>query len=724
MSTDSPTEYVNLFIGTAGDHGQLYPGAEMPFGLVKLAPDTFPSAVTGSAHAGYDYADRRIMGFSHLRFSGVGNRGVGGNVLLLPRWNPDVLDPASYSAPYAKGSERASPGYYRVVLSEPGIEVELTATEHVGVHRYTFSGDAERYVLVDLGRCFTKTRHAFCSVLDQQELVGELTCEQMRPFGYYRVFFSIQFQRPWENVRHYPESRAAGIGALGEDGTLVALTRFVGASAEPLLVKVGLSSISIDQARRQVEHEAPGWDFDAVRLRCQEAWSETLARIEVAGEREHMELFYTHMYRSCLSPFNVTSSAGTYMDKDGEVHPARDLVRYNGWSNWDTYRTKFPLLALIAPGRMVGMMGSLTDTLARTLALDPDLPRGEVRGFHPVPTVRLDMSNIVLLDAYQKGIQPPDPEAAYDVMREIACREFPPELDRLGFVPRRPDRTCEFAYDNWAVSEMARALGRDDDARLFTSRGGYYRNVWDPDLKFFRARDKDGNWLAFPDDPAAVHEVFVYEGSMWHWRWAVVHDLGDLVRLFGGRKRFIEQLTHFFDHDLHNHGNQPGIHAPWLFAAVGAPWLSQKWVHRILTEPMTQRYGTHGFLPEPFRGRIYRAEPEGFIPEMDDDDGCMAAWYVFSSMGLFPLCPGRPRYVVGAPLFEEIVMHHPSGRDFRIATSRPDTNSWYIQSARLNGQEFDRPWLAHQELTAGGLLELKLGPRGNTTWGTTDRMPW
>jgi predicted alpha-1,2-mannosidase len=724
MNTTAPVDYVNLFIGTAGDHGQLYPGAEMPFGLVKLAPDTFPGAVTGSAHAGYDYDDRWILGFSHLRFSGVGNRGVGGNILLLPTLSSDALDPASYSTPYDKASERVSPGYYRVVLGEPGIEAELTATEHVGVHRYTFPGGTQPHVLIDLGRSFTKMRHAYCVISRPIELTGEITCEQMRPSGYYRLFFCIRFQQTFEEVRLFPGGQMRDACSLGGDGTLVAVARFCSDNAVPLMVKVGLSCISVGQARRDLEYESPEWDFDGIRERCRRSWARTLGRIEVAGEREYQDLFYTHLYRGCLSPFNVTSSVGTYMDNDGEVHSAHDSTRYNGWSNWDTYRTKFPLLTLVEPARMSGMMHSLADTLARTMHLDPGVPRGEVRGFHPVPTVRLDMSNVILLDAYQKGIECPDPLATYAVMREIVNREFAPELDRLGFVPRRPDRTCEYAYDSWAVAAMARALGRDDDARLFGARARYWRNTWDEDVCFLRARDEDGSWLEFPEDPAAVIEKHVYEGSMWHWRWAVVHAVNDLVQLMGGHQCFVEQLTYFFEHDLHNHGNQPGIHAAWLFAAVGAPWLSQKWVRRVLAEPMLQRYGTHGFLPEPFYGRIYRSEPEGFIPEMDDDDGCMAAWYVFSSMGLFPLCPGRPLYTVGTPLFEEIVIHNESGRDFRILTKGLGKDSWYVQSACLNGEAFNRPWIWHHELIEGGLLEFEVGPQPSKTWGATSDLPW
>ncbi len=725
MSETSPVDRVDLFIGTAGDHGQVYPAAEMPFGLIKLGPDTYPGAVTGSAHAGYDYDDRRILGFSHLRFSGVGNRGVGGNVLLLPTRYGDDLGAHAEGTPYDKASEQASPGYYRVDLSESGIRVELTATEHVGLHRYTFTGGGARWVRIDLGRGFTPVRDAHCIVPSPDELVGEITSSQMSAHGWYRVFFCIRFQHPFEELRFSQVSRDGRPFLSNDPGGLpVGLARLSEGDSSPVMVKVALSCISADQARRNLECEAPDWDFDRLRNRCREAWARVLGRIELTGEDEPRDLFYSHLYRVCLSPFHATTKQGTYMGDDGEVHAADGWTHYNGWSLWDTYCTKFPLLTLTEPGRMRDMMQSLTVTLSKRLAQLPGGSFCDNGGFSPTPTVRFELANTVLLDAHLKGIATLDPEATYAVMREIALRQFAPPLDRLGFVPCRPDLTCEYAYDNWATAEMARALGKDDDVATFAARAGFYRNAWDADLGFYRARDKQGRWLDFPDDPTVIDEQYVYEGSMWHWRWVVVHAVADVVALMGGRRRFIEDLTYFFENDLHNHGNEPGIHAPWLFAAAGAPWLSQKWVHRVLAEPMVQRYGTHNALPEPFYGRIYRNEPEGFIPEMDDDDGCMTAWYVLSSMGLFPVCVGRPMYALGTPLFEEVVLHHETGRDFRVVTRGLSDTDVYIQSVRLNGQPIDRPWILHREIVDGGTLEIQAGSEPNTAWGAADELPW
>ena len=725
MSDEQVLGRVNLFIGTQGDHGQLYPGVEMPFGLVKLSPDTYPGAATGSAHGGYDYSDRAVLGFSHTRFSGVGCEGVGGNILVLPTHGAVVADNEPARAALDKDSEVTTPGYYAVTLGGPGIRAELTATHHVGLHRYTYLEAAPRAILIDLGRGFNPVRDSHCAATAADELVGEITGEQMPCVGYYRLYFCIRFSRPSQAIDlAVGDCRHGRIWAGKPDGSLRLLVHFSEADDGPLMVKVGLSSISIEQARRNVDAQAPDWDFDGVRTRCRTAWAEVLRKIDVAGPADSETLFYSHLYRTCLSPFDITSSRGTFMGDDGEVRVADGFRAYNGWSNWDTYRTKFPLLALLEPGRMRDMMHSLTMTLEQRMRLVPDEWCFDSYGYSPVPCTRYELSNTMFLDAFAKGIPLIDAEATYNVMAALARLEFRGERGRLGYVPRRPDLTCEYAYDNWAAAEMAKALGKHNDAAFFSERGTWYRNAWDTDLGFPRARDEHGQWLDFPEDPTQINEKYVYEGSMWHWRWLVVHAIGDIVRLMGGSERFLAELKRFFENDLDNHGNEPGIHAPWLFTAAGAPWRSQQWVRRILTEPMLQRYGTHNALAEPYCGRIYRNTPDGLIPEMDDDDGCMAAWYVFSSMGLFPLCVGRPLYALGTPIFEEVTIHHESGNDLRMVSKGWREDAWYIQTARLNGQLVERPWIGHDEIVAGGLLEFEVGSEPNTSWGAASDLPW
>lgn len=719
-------EKVNPFIGTSGDHGQMYPGAEVPFGCVKLAPDTFPGTVTGTAHAGYDYNDRSIVGFSHLRFSGVGNAGVGGNVSVLPLLDsPPAIEPQAYKQAFVKESEVSWPGYYSLAFAS-GIKAELTATNHVGIHRYIFPEHGDHAVLIDFCRGFTPVRDAHCVVVSPTEIAGEFTSEQMNACGWYRLYFWLRFQHPASSVELLPPYRnEASVRASVPGKGLVALARFKRRHTRPLGIKVGFSAISVAQARRNIEHEAHGWEFEHLRTAAEEAWDALLSRVHVSGADEHERLVYSFIYRACLSPFHMTDSLRYYMGDDGEVHRAgEDRTFYHGWSIWDTYRTKFPLLTLVTPDRMPNMMTSLTETLDHRLGYLPGEELFDCHGYAPVPNVRMELANPILLDAHLKNAGAPDTEAVFSVMRAIANMEFTGDRDRLGYVPRRPDTTCQYAYDNWAVLAMAEALGKSQERHPYYERSLYYRNVWDKSRSFFRARDEKGQWLDFPKDPTLVDEEHVYEGSMWHWRWTVVHDIAGLVDLFGGSDAFIKELSLFFEKDLHNHGNEPGIHAPWMFAAAGAPWLSQRWVRRILTEPMCHRYGTHNALPEPYVGPAFRNAPDGLIPEMDDDDGCMAAWYVLSSIGLFPLCVGRPLYALGAPLFEEVALDTANGKQFRVVCRNWGPDAWYIQSAKLNGRTLTTPWLSHAQIRSGSFLELTLAKKPNHSWGAVEKSPW
>ena len=448
------------------------------------------------------------------------------------------------------------------------------------------------------------------------EIAGELTCEQMNACGWYRLYFWIRFQHPAASVElfpAYPNDSAVRASVAGEG--LVALARLNRRHTQPLGIKVGFSAISVAQARRNIEHEAYGWDFEQCRAAAEQAWETILQRVQASGQEEHERLLYSLLYRSCLSPFNMTDSLDYYMGDDGEVHRAGEgRTFYHGWSTWDTYRTKFPLLALITPERMPCMMTSLAETLDQRLGFLPGEELFDCHGYAPVPNVRMELSNVVLLDAHTKGVGAPDPESVFAVMRAIANLEFSGDRDRLGYVPRRPDTTCQYAYDNWAVLAMAEALSKSQERYPYYERSLYYRNVWDPSAGFFRARDEQGLWLELPPDPAAIDEKYVYEGSMWQWRWAVVHDIAGLVELLGGPSRFLKELSGFFEKNLHNHGNQPALHAPWLFAAAGAPWLSRAGsTHSHRTHASPFRHPQRA--PATLRGPAFRNTPDRFIPD-------------------------------------------------------------------------------------------------------------
>jgi len=327
-------------------------------------------------------------------------------------------------------------------------------------------------------------------------------------------------------------------------------------------------------------------------------------------------------------------------------------------------------------------------------------------------------------DAYFKGISDIDIKDVYPYLKREALWQMPERFDTIGYIPARPDLSGEYSWDNWCVAQIAKDIGNNDDYEYFMKRAQYWKNSWDPEIRYFRARAADGTWLDFPDDPSENREKYNYEGSKWHWRWNVKHDVPGLMEKFGGRDSFLKELRYYFENDLHSQGNQPAIHAPFLFNYAGAPWQTQKWVRKILTEPMVQLYGTHGFFPEPIYDRIYKATPDGYLREMDCDYGCMAAWYNMSAMGLYQVCPGNPVYQLSSPIFDKVTISLDNsvykGKKFVIVANNLDKENIYIQSAKLNGADFNRSWISHDEIIKGGTLVLEMGEEPATDWGTGD----
>ncbi|MBN1351835.1 GH92 family glycosyl hydrolase [candidate division KSB1 bacterium] len=706
----TPIDFVNPFICTRGDHGQLYPGATCPFGTVKLSPDTYPDGLNGRAHAGYDDADSRILGFSHVRVGGMGCSGEGGNILLLPFVGEKDTDPDKYHQAFIKSSEIASPGYYCVRFAN-GIRAELTVTEHAGLHKYSFPKSPEAHILIDLGRGFTKVVDTEIHIESSDALRGVITAKHnCSRIDEYTLYFYIKLSRPFESFetwngdakfRNMSHQRGAKIGAF--------LTYSTGLD-DIILVKIGISAISSDQAKLDLEAEIADWDFDAVHASARLKWSRLLNRVDVEGNSEYKQIFYTALYHSYTMPMNTTSPVNRqYRGTDGNLHRAIDYVHYDCYSMWDTFRSKYPLVALLEPAVMNDISRSLVDYYDQGMSQFPFL------------MIRREHTGTVLLDSYRKQIRNFDIRAAFEGMQQDALEQLPPDLEKLGYVPKRPDRTLEYAYDDWCVAWLANELGEANIAQRFFKRAQFYKNIWNDSLGFFRAKDDQGNWLPFPD-PAVIDETYVYEASMWQWRWFVLHDIQGLIDLMGGREKFVQTLNYFFENDLYNHGNQPDLQAAYLFDFAGAPWLSQKWVRKILTEPMMQRYGTHGFFDEPIFDRIYKAEPAGYLLEMDDDCGTMAAWYVLSAMGFYPVCVGEPVYEIGTPIFDKITIHlddeYYSGNDFVIEARNVSQENIYIQSATLNGKRYNKPWLHHDEIVSGGRLVFEMGAEPNTNWGS------
>jgi predicted alpha-1,2-mannosidase len=435
-----------------------------------------------------------------------------------------------------------------------------------------------------------------------------------------------------------------------------------------------------------------------------------------------------------VRPVAISDVDGAYPGLDGKIHIAKGYRHFNDYAFWDDFRTKYPLYSLYLPDIYREISRSLLDLYEQA---DNALPfpdsehnvhgsgnmfvyRGK-NGFQPYSTCRHEHTLMTVADAYFKGISDTDIKTVYPYLKREILWQMPEKYDETGYIPARPDRTGEYSWDSWCVAQVAKSIGNDEDYEYFMKRSKYWENSWDPEIKYFRARASDGTWLDFPEDPRVNREKYNYEGSKWHWRWNVLHDMPALIEKFGGKENFVDTLTYYFNNDLHSQGNQPDLHVPFLFNYGGAPWLTQKWVRKILVEPIVQLYGTHGFFPEPIFDRVYKATPDGYLLEMDCDYGCMAAWYNIAAIGLYQVCPGNPVYQITAPIFDEVSIDLDNsiykGDKFTIKANNLSEKNIYIQSALLNGQPLYRSWLKHEEIVKGGNLVYQMGPEPNKDWG-------
>ena len=726
-----PVDYVNPFFNTSGDHGQLFPGPVMPFGMVKLGPDSYPSGFNGKAHSGYNYLDEKIMGFSLVRLGGEGCSGAGGNILFLPFIGQTKWAPADYSLILDKKSERAQPGYYRIDLGNPGIACELTTTLHAGMQRYVFPKNNSCHILLDLRRGFTEVRDASITVVDHTHIEGFVTAGQLcGSLQNYTVYFWAELDQPIKKCTVFQHDREQPATCMINGGKIVLAMDFDSETSRVIQIKTGVSTVGVKQARENCLAEIPDWSFARVRKQALTAWNDYLSSIRVSGSEEYKRLFYTALYHSCQMPVHSVNADGTFQGTDSQTHQAQNFTYYDSWSLWDTYRTKYPLFSLIRPVELQDIVRSFIKIYQQG-------------GDHwPFLTIRREHMVAVIADAYAKGLRDYDVDAAYQGMRRdayefraefgnaaagikskmdtAALREIYEQYDRLGFMPKRPDRTLENSYDNWCVAQMARSMNKKEDYEHFSNRAKFYRNVWDAEIGFFRARDEKGDWLPFPD-PTVIDETYVYEATSWQWRWFVLHDMPGLIGLVGGKEKFLADLNYFFKNDLYNHNNEQDLHVAFLFNEAGAPWRAQEMVNQILTKPMKQIYGPHGFYKTPYLGRVYKAEPAGYIPEMDDDCGTMASWYVLASMGLYQICVGDPVFQLTSPLFDHIEIQlnpvlHP-GKKFSIKAEGLAENCFYIQSARLNGKPLNASRLRYEDIINGGELVYQMGSTPNEKWG-------
>ena len=640
------TKYVNLFIGTSGDNGQVAPGAAAPFGMVCVCPDNDPRS-----HAGYDYAVTKVSGISVNRLSGVGCSGGGGNLRIRPVAPSQELH-------IKKSREKATPGYYSTAFTN-GIKTELTATNAMAVERYKFPRSLSAALWIDFASTFEDVATCHYKRISETCIEGYVQAKNVCGHGCYKLYFSLNTSQPFQ---------------LEEQKETTACLTF-GKKVRSVEVRIGLSALSSELA----SWECARWekmDFEDVKSRTADQWEKQLSAIDVkGGKKDDRVIFYTSLYRTYLSPADVSSPDGAYLGTDGKVYISEDFRYYSNWSLWDTFRTKFPLLVLTEPAKMRDMATSLIHLYATG-------KKDWSTGFESTPTVRTEHAVILLLDAYRKGITNLDFRKGYAGMKQ--------EMERLPM--RSPDQKMESAYDLWAMENIAEIIGEKADSEQYRQRSvSLFEETWKKEFMnvtpAFEVMKNNG----------------LYQGTRWQYRWAAPQYIDKMIE-WVGQDSLRLQLTYFFDHHLYNQGNEPDIHVPYLFNRLGAPEKTQQIVRSLMTEPMIHKYGGNSEFKTPYLGKAFKNAPEGYSPEMDEDDGTMSAWYVFGAMGFYPLLVGDEYYDLTSPLFDRVLLRLTNGNVLTIQTEGRKKKAAPIKSIHFNGKKIADYRISHNELIKGGEL--------------------
>ena len=640
------TKYVNLFIGTSGDNGQVAPGAAAPFGMVCVCPDNDPRS-----HAGYDYAVTKVSGISVNRLSGVGCSGGGGNLRIRPVAPSQELH-------IKKSREKATPGYYSTAFTN-GIKTELTATNAMAVERYKFPRSLSAALWIDFASTFEDVATCHYKRISETCIEGYVQAKNVCGHGCYKLYFSLNTSQPFQ---------------LEEQKETTACLTF-GKKVRSVEVRIGLSALSSELA----SWECARWekmDFEDVKSRTADQWEKQLSAIDVkGGKKDDRVIFYTSLYRTYLSPADVSSPDGAYLGTDGKVYISEDFRYYSNWSLWDTFRTKFPLLVLTEPAKMRDMATSLIHLYATG-------KKDWSTGFESTPTVRTEHAVILLLDAYRKGITNLDFRKGYAGMKQ--------EMERLPM--RSPDQKMESAYDLWAMAKIAEIIGEKADSEQYRQRSvSLFEETWKKEFMnvtpAFEVMKNNG----------------LYQGTRWQYRWAAPQYIDKMIE-WVGQDSLRLQLTYFFDHHLYNQGNEPDIHVPYLFNRLGAPEKTQQIVRSLMTEPMIHKYGGNSEFKTPYLGKAFKNAPEGYSPEMDEDDGTMSAWYVFGAMGFYPLLVGGEYYDLTSPLFDRVLLRLTNGNVLTIQTEGRKKKDAPIKSIHFNGKKIADYRISHNELIKGGEL--------------------
>ncbi|GGK73669.1 hypothetical protein GCM10012284_04450 [Mangrovihabitans endophyticus] len=753
-ATTDYTSFVDPFVSTSGDDGNDLPGAQAPNGIVKVNPLTMP----GRNHTGYDYRQSHIAGFTQTNLDGVGGSGGGGDILVVPTQVEYAARPstASYAHPFTHDDETAAPGYYQVSLGEisgrdgavrggPGaINAEVTATTRTAVHRYAFPDGAAPELVVDLNNNFTSRTGSSVEVtrLDSGRVALSGDISGTFNGASYALHYYAETEQPVVSVATWGSGEFGDAASRRGTDTGAVLT-FAPADAGEIGLRITVSPITADQARVDQRAEVGGLSFDDVRAQTRGVWNARLGRVDVSAsvradpDGTLRRLFYTHLYRMFALPMNATSTSGTYRGVDGVVHKVDEFTYYDGWSSWDDFR-KYSVFAYVDPEMYRDMIQSLVYLFA-----DVQSTGKGIGGLtHSVPTVRWERSAVIIADALSKGFTGFDRLAqAYPALKDYVGYYNGNQL-RQGYVENRPGDTVQRGYDQWALAIIADALGRADDAKKLREQAAFpMANLYKPgawtaadgtEAGLLTPRDADGAWDDV--DHARFEAANLYQGTLWQYNWYPAYDMDGVVAAMGGRDAARRAVTHFMGEDdpgnglamLHSNANEIDLQAPYLFNYVGVPSLTQKWVRTIYTKESWNRYIATGSTDEypsgggelhpPLKTAVYRLDPRGFLPTMDNDAGTMSTMFVAAAIGLFPVTAGSSQYQIGSPFFDRTTISYDDGHRFSVSAGGVSGDSYYVQSAALNGHAFGNTWLDYRTLIGGGALNLRMGAQPSG-WG-------
>ena len=690
-TSDDYLKYVNPFVGAA-EFGHCFPGACVPFGLIQAGPET--GNCSWAYCSGYQSTDSTINGFSQTRLNGTGCPDLG-DILMLP-FTGDATRP-SYKSGFSRDQEWASPGFYSVVLTDFDIKADITASEHGTVHRYTYQGEGQPQLLIDFQSAMVfSARQLHTHVLDcRVEIENPTTIT-----GYIRTnvwlertyYFTINFNRPFTAEVELPKQDKA-------ENAPRHVFSFDIKKGESLMVKVGISSTGVDSAIKNLQAEIPEWDFDNVHQAARAKWNDLLSRVKTEGTDTQKNIFYTSMYHLFIQPNNIAD--------------AGDETFYSTLSLWDTYRAAHPLYTIISPERVDGFVNSM-------------LHQYDKQGFLPIwalwggETYCMIANHAVpvIVDAYLKGFNGFDAERAYEAVKTSLTKSHLNSdwetYDKYGYYPfdivklESVSRTLESAYDDYCAARFAEALGKTEDAAFFDNRAGYYKNLFDKETNLMRGKDSKGNWRT-PFNSFSLSHAFssggdYTEGNAWQYTWHVQHDSQGLIELMGGPEMFTAKLDSLFTMSeeqegrgnladvtgligQYAHGNEPSHHVSYLYTLAGKPWRTQELVNQICNTK-------------------YQDEINGLCG--NDDCGQMSAWYIFSSLGFYPLNPCGGEFVIGAPQLPKVTINLQNGKTFTVIAENYSPENIYVRSVELNGVKHEKNTLTYNDIMNGGELKFKM----------------